>query len=253
MQLSTSISLTGNSAPVPILTYHQIDEAPARGASFRGLYVTAAAFARQMAMLKLQGYQGLSMTALIPYLLGDKIGKVVGITFDDGYLNNLKHALPVLAKHGFSSTCYMVSQRLGQSNVWDLDSGVSPAKLMDVSALRQWIAAGQEVGAHTRHHVRLLKNSDDTNLGEIAGCKAELQDLSGVLVNHFCYPYGEFTLVHRDMVRQAGYASATTTQRSRCLPGDDLYQLPRVPILRTTTLPSFWLKLATTYEDRRRA
>lgn len=253
MQLPTSISLTGNSAPVPILTYHQIDEAPARGASFRGLYVTAAAFARQMSLLKLQGYQGLAMTELMPYLTGDKVGKVVGITFDDGYLNNLKHALPVLAKHGFSSTCYMVSQRVGQSNVWDLDSGVSPAQLMDGLALRQWVAGGQEVGAHTRHHVRLLKNNEDTNLNEIVGCKAELQDLSGVSVNHFCYPYGEYTLAHRDMVREAGYASATTTLRSRCLAGEDIYQLPRVPILRTTTLPSFWLKLATTYEDRRRA
>jgi len=30
-------------------------------------------------------------------------------------------------------------------------------------------------------------------------------------------------------------------------------QLPRVPVLRSTSLPLLWLKLATGYEDRRRA
>jgi hypothetical protein len=31
-----------------------------------------------------------------------------------------------------------------------------------------------------------------------------------------------------------------------------MLQLPRVPIVRSTTLPLFWLKLATGYEERRR-
>jgi ribonuclease G len=32
----------------------------------------------------------------------------------------------------------------------------------------------------------------------------------------------------------------------------DMLQLPRVPVLRSTTLPVFWLKVATAYEDRRK-
>ena len=82
-------NVTLNAKPIPILVYHQIAEAPKKGAPFRGLYVSPTAFARQMALLKLLGYQGLSMTDLQPYLRGEKSGKVVGITFDDGYLNNL--------------------------------------------------------------------------------------------------------------------------------------------------------------------
>jgi hypothetical protein len=54
------------------------------------------------------------------------------------------------------------------------------------------------------------------------------------------------------MARAAGFETVTTTQRSRCLSGEELMQLPRVPVLRSTTLPTFWLKLATDYEDRRR-
>jgi peptidoglycan/xylan/chitin deacetylase (PgdA/CDA1 family) len=51
-------------------------------------------------LLKKLGYKGLNMTELQPYLTGKKQGKVVGITFDDGYKNNLIHALPILKKFG---------------------------------------------------------------------------------------------------------------------------------------------------------
>ncbi|NCX06152.1 MAG: polysaccharide deacetylase family protein, partial [Actinobacteria bacterium] len=78
---------TENSSPIPILMYHQIEVAPAKGAPLRGLVVAPTSFARQMHLLKLLGYQGLSMTDLLPYLRGERVGKVVGITFDDGFLN----------------------------------------------------------------------------------------------------------------------------------------------------------------------
>ena len=116
-------SLTQNRRPIPILVYHQIDEAPPRGSPFRSLYVAPDAFARQMSFLKLFGYTGLSISDLLPYLNGEKEGKVVGITFDDGFQNNVANALPVLMKQGFSSTCYVVSGLLGQTNVWDKQIG----------------------------------------------------------------------------------------------------------------------------------
>lgn len=206
-----------------------------------------------MDFLHLFGYQGLSMSALQPYLNGERQGKVVGITFDDGYLNNLTHALPVLQRHGFSSTCYMVSQQLGKTNVWDREVGIPASALMSADELRLWHSGGQEVGAHTRHHVRLTGMDAAACRQEIGGCKAELEQITGSAVNHFCYPYGEYTSEHVAIVREAGYQTATTTQRSRCLAGEDLLELPRVPIARSTTRLALWLKLATAYEDRRRA
>jgi peptidoglycan/xylan/chitin deacetylase (PgdA/CDA1 family) len=244
---------TQNSHAIPILVYHQIDVAPPKGAAFRSLYVAPKAFARQMRLLKMMGYQGLSMSGLMPYLRGDKQGKVCGITFDDGYLNNLQHALPVLHAQGFSSTCYVVSQRLGQTNDWDEGTGIAPVPLMSAGHLNQWIAGGQEIGAHTRQHVHLPATAVAESFQEIAACKAEMEALIHVSVQHFCYPYGEFEPLHVDMARRAGYLTATTTARARCQSGDDFLQLSRVPVLRSTTLPVFWLKLATAYEDRRTA
>ena len=244
---------SANASPIPILTYHQIDEAPASGAAFRSLYVTPKAFARQMACLRFLGYRGMSMSDLLPYLCGEKTGRVVGITFDDGYLNNLTHALPVLQHNGFTSTCYAVSQQVGQTNSWDAEAGVAQTPLMDAGQLRRWVAGGQEVGAHTRSHARLTQVEESTAMFEIADGKTELEAMIGQPVTQFCYPYGEFSPDHADMVRHAGFTCATTTQRSRCRTAEDLMQLPRVPVLRATTLPLLWLKLATAYEDRRRS
>ncbi|MDP3617389.1 MAG: polysaccharide deacetylase family protein, partial [Rhodoferax sp.] len=168
---------TANSSPIPILTYHQIETSPAKGASFRSLYVSPGAFSRQMALLSRLGYRGLSLSALMPYLSGERSGKVVGISFDDGYLNNLTNALPVLLRHGFSSTCYAVSQQLGKTNAWDRALGVAQTPLMTAAQLRHWLAGGQEVGAHTRHHVRLTQANAATCVDEIAHSKTELEDL----------------------------------------------------------------------------
>lgn len=243
---------TANPSPVPILVYHQIEVAPAKGTPFRSLSVAPVDFERQMAFLSLLGYQGLSMSALLPYLRGERVGKVVGITFDDGYLNNLTNALPVLNRHGFSATCYVVSQQLGKANVWDREAGIPEASLMTAEQLRQWVAGGQEVGAHTRHHVRLPEMDASVCRDEIALCKSELEGLLGVSVDHFCYPYGEYTADHVLMAREAGYKTVTTTQRSRCHAQEDWMQLPRVPVVRSTTRFALWFKVATAYEDRRR-
>lgn len=238
--------------PISILTYHQVAVAPPKGAAYRSLYVPPRDFLRQMTLLKWLGYRGLSMTALQPYLTGERVGKVVGITFDDGYLNNLTHALPVLQRFNFSSTCYAVSQRLGATNIWDEPVGIVQTSLMTGAELTKWVAGGQEVGAHTRNHVHLNAIDMTHAHAEIALCKAELEDACGQPVNHFCYPYGEYAPVHTNMVRAAGYHTATTTQRSRCAPEEDLMALPRVPIVRSTTVFAFVTKILTAYEDRRR-
>lgn len=248
----TGLGRTANRRPIPILVYHQIASAPPKDAPFRSLYVSPEAFSRQMSWLRRLGYMGLSMSQLQPYLSGEQVGKVVGITFDDGYLNNLHNALPALVKNSFSSTCYAVSGLLGQTNLWDAAIGISQTPLMNASELRIWKAAGQEIGSHTREHINLLKADDAASREDIALGKSELEAVLDLPVHHFCYPFGQYDARHVAMARALGFSTATTTQRSRCHPGLDLLQLPRVPVLRSTSLPVFWLKIATGYEDRRK-
>ena len=232
-----------------ILTYHQIELAPPPPAAFRSLYVAPDSFARQMRWLKRLGYRGVSMRDLMPYLRGEKVGKVVGLTFDDGYCNNLHSALPVLQDCGFTATCYVISQLLGKTNVWDLANGVKQADLMSPAQIQLWSQAGMEIGAHTQTHCQLTTLSDAHALREISASKEELADRIGQEVEHFCYPYGLYEARHAAMAQSAGYQSATTTRRGKVQPGADLFQLCRIPVVRSTYMPQFLLKLLTEYEN----
>ena len=235
---------------IPILMYHQIDQPPKRGTALRGLIVAPSSFAWQMRLLRLMGYQGLSMRDLEPYLTGDKQGKVVGITFDDGYQNNLDNALPILLKNGFTATCYAVSSMIGGTNLWDKGK-VAEKPLMTLENWRTWRDAGMDIGSHTRTHADLTAISIEDAHDEIAGSKRELEERIGCEVNHFCYPYGRFKPIHQKMAASTGYISSTTTQRGRVSIGENPYSLKRALITRATHLPLFTTKIISDYEDRR--
>ena len=240
---------------IPILTYHQIAPEPPKGSAFRSLCVSPERFRSQMLWIKRCGFQALSMRELMPYIRGEKKGRVVGVTFDDGYQNNLTHALPILNQLGFTSTVYAVSALFSGSNVWDAHLGVAPSQLMSEDELRLWHRSAQEVGSHTAHHVHLTQCTVEQAQNEIRQSKSTLESVIQAPVEQFCYPYGEFNADVAKMVQAAGYAAATTTLRSRVKvqAGDDLFALPRVPVVRSTMWPQFLLKMLTSYEDRRRA
>src|SRR5689334_2064037 len=115
---------------IAILSYHQVAKPPARGTPVRSLVLPPWRFALQLRLLKLMGWQGLSMRDLEPYLRGEKRGKVFGITLDDGYLNNYQNALPILRRLGFTATAFIVSGQIGGNNAWDLGQGAPEAQLM---------------------------------------------------------------------------------------------------------------------------
>jgi peptidoglycan/xylan/chitin deacetylase (PgdA/CDA1 family) len=204
-----------------------------------------------MLLLKLLGYKGLSMSAAMPYLRGEKNGRVAVITFDDGYLDTLELALPILNNFGFSATCYFVSGRSGATNDWDAAALKVSKPLMNDTQIKTWQAAGMEVGAHTRTHPRLPGCSDAELHTEIAGCKAELEALTGTAVLQFCYPYGDLDARVAEAVRVAGFEAATTTQRGRARNGDDLMRLKRILVSGSNMLHLFLIKLLTGYEDKR--
>ena len=237
---------------IPILTYHHTEQAPPKGFAMRSLWVTPSSFSTQMRWLSRLGYRGLSMSELVPYLRGEKKGKVVGITLDDGYQSNVSHALPILKQYGFSATCYVVSGRLGQHNEWDAALGMAKAALMGVEEMRAWVDAGMEVGSHTCSHADLSQLSLAEARHELLQSKSDLENLLQKPVTQFCYPYGHFSPEHEVLVSQAGYEAATTTHRGRACATDRMTALPRVPVVRSTYAVQFLLKVLTHYEDRKR-
>ncbi len=219
--------------PIPILMYHQIAASAHRGSPFRNLTVHPKDFHRQMNWLKRMGFKGLSMRDLKPYLRGEKFGKAVGITFDDGFSNVHANALPVLQELNFTATNYFVSRQIGGSNEWDAIIGVPYSACMDKAQMLEWAALGHEIGAHTLDHVHLTAVPTAIAWHQITDVRRELEDMLGHVVDAFCYPYGDVSGDIRNMVAEAGYTSATTTHRGRVRPQDDALLLPRKFVRRT--------------------
>jgi peptidoglycan/xylan/chitin deacetylase (PgdA/CDA1 family) len=121
---------------------------------------------------------------------------------------------------------------------------------MDAGHIQAWTQAGLEIGAHTRHHVNLVDGEDAAMQDEIQHSRLDLEDVLGQKVDQFCYPFGIHDQRHVEMVAQAGYIAATTTERGQVLNGADLLTLRRIPIVRSTYWPQFLLKVLTSYENK---
>ncbi len=235
---------------IPILMYHSVEKMP-KSTVMRSLHVPPNKFNFQMWILKKLGYQGLSIKELKPYLDGEKVGKVVGITFDDGYQNILLNAAPILKKYNFSATSYIVSENVGSSNTWDMDKGITQRPLMTENEIISWLNLGMDIGGHSKTHPDLTNISTLKAQKEISDCKKELEKKYKVIVTDFCYPFGKFNELISNMAEDSGYLSATTMQRGRANLMSNRFSLPRIPINYRTLPHLFIIKILTHYEDRR--
>jgi len=190
------------------------------------------------------------MTEAMPYLTGERVGRIAVITLDDGCLDNFLYAAPILKKHGCTATCYAVSQHMGSFNQWDAARLNVKKPLMSRDQLREWASMGLEVGAHTQTHARLTQTGDYRLNEEIDGCKSDLEAVLGTPVTQFSYPHGNWDSRAAHAVRSAGFRAAVTTRRGRSRPGDELFCLPRVKVRGCDFPLLFALKILTRYEDR---
>jgi peptidoglycan/xylan/chitin deacetylase (PgdA/CDA1 family) len=86
---------------------------------------------------------------------------------------------------------------------------------------------------------------------EIFQCKNELEEMFQVKIKDFCYPFGKFNKTHIDMIKEAGYETATTMIRGRATTTSHNLILPRIPITNRTLPHLFLAKILTNYEDKR--
>ena len=213
-----------------------------------GLRVHPAMFNKQLKWFSDNNWTFIKMSQLENY---KSIEKVVAITFDDGYQNNLINAAPILKKYNFSATCYLVSQRIGTSNTWDLDKGITQRPLMTQSEIQEWLNLGLDIGAHTQTHPLLEELSEQKSQEEVFNCKADLEQMFKVSIKDFCYPFGRFNEPLVNMIKEAGYITATTMSRGRATPQSNKLTLPRMPITHHTLPHLFLAKILTKYEDKR--
>ena len=76
------------------------------------LFLNISEFEKQLIYFKIKINLFFSMKLKI-------IKKQFIITFDDGYKDLIENSLPLLKKYNFKATCYIVSNFIGKTNIWD--------------------------------------------------------------------------------------------------------------------------------------
>jgi len=233
-----------------ILMYHMIRE-PISGAKFNSLRVSAAMFEKQIRYLHDNDWHFFTLSELMAakHKLPEKS---IAITFDDGYEDNLTNALPILKKYQAKATIYLVVDR--HNREWSSkrkkknksDELVQEPKLQH-GQVRELIESDLiEIGSHTLTHDNLPTLSTAQKQQEIIESRRQLQQMFGIDCNAFCYPFGLYDATDLQLVKQAGYSSATTVEKGiDDLATADPYRLKRITISGKDNFLAFKLKLKT--------
>jgi peptidoglycan/xylan/chitin deacetylase (PgdA/CDA1 family) len=223
--------------------YHQVghfDEPRAHRAS----YCHVDRFRAQMAFLKIAGYRVIGIGEALEGLYGGGPlpRRSVVLSFDDGYRNFYEHAYPILRDHGYPALLFAVSGRIGATSDW-LD-GSRAAALMGAPQLREIRAGGVAIGAHSVTHPRLSRLAPAAAAAEVGGSKAALEDLLGMPVETFAYPYGDYNEMVRDCVAAASFRAAFTCSRGPANSAPHPLEIPRKAVSWGDSLLGLWWKLA---------
>jgi peptidoglycan/xylan/chitin deacetylase (PgdA/CDA1 family) len=218
---------------VPILTYHHIGHSQRR-TRLQWLFFSPEGFRRMMNLLIHDGFQTVSIDN---GLRGQQSGaRRFVITFDDGYESVLKYAADFLRERNFVAIQFLVANLLGRTNEWDSGQQFAIEPLMGRTQVMEWLSMGHEIGAHTLTHPRLSQIPLSRAREEIHSSKKKLEDLFGVPVRHFAYPYGDRNPEVAAIAKEAGFCTACTTDPGFVQAGDDPFQLRRLMARERTIL-----------------
>jgi peptidoglycan/xylan/chitin deacetylase (PgdA/CDA1 family) len=209
---------------LPVLTYHKLGPRPAR-VRLKGMYLSRRLFERQMTELQENGFESVSLSAAAAGSASSP-NRVV-ITFDDGFQNVVVHGVDVLARCGYRAIQFLLPDLLGKENTWEQSEGEAADRLMDEAAVRDWLAAGHEIGSHTSTHPWLTRLPPAQAREEIFASRKKLEDRFQLSIRHFCYPYGDWNEAVRELVAEAGYETACTTDHGINVRGDNPHVLKR--------------------------
>lgn len=203
-------------------------------------------FAAQIALLHRFGYHGVTFSDAASHTAS---GKRVAVTFDDAFHSVLDRAFPILQRHGWPATVFVVTDygdgsrpiawpRLDQ---WLGTSHESELRALDWRELKRLQLAGWEVGSHTCSHPHLTELTREALHRELADSRQACEEHLGSC-DSLAYPYGD---VNPDVVavaRESGYRAAAALP-GRLHPVRTL-EWPRVGVYNIDHLLRFVAKAA---------
>jgi peptidoglycan/xylan/chitin deacetylase (PgdA/CDA1 family) len=157
---------------------------------------------------------------------GSLPAKPVVLTFDDGYPEDWSVVLPLL-----------------RARQWVANLNLQVGNLVP-KRVRELIAGGWEIDAHTFSHPDLTKVSRSQLRREIAGSRRWIQNVFKQPADFFCYPYGRYDDAVIAEVRHAGYLGAETEVSGYASPADGMLTLDRLEMVRGEGVAGLAAKLS---------
>jgi peptidoglycan/xylan/chitin deacetylase (PgdA/CDA1 family) len=189
-----------------VLAYHAIGECP-RAEDRHNLFVTTEDFARQMSFLARR-------RRVVP--LSDIVdGRVargrpaVAITFDDGYVNVLREAGPILAEHGFPATIFVPTDWQGKVNGW-IEPSSCDLLIMEDDELRACEDMGLAIESHGHAHIDMASSPPEEIELDIRTSLDRLEATLGRRPRFLAYPYGRISDLTPQIAERTGLAAAFT-------------------------------------------
>ncbi|MDM8548194.1 polysaccharide deacetylase family protein [Candidatus Venteria ishoeyi] len=161
-----------------------------------------ALFKQQMLMLK-----KLATPVFADAVLPDDGQLYVAVTFDDGFVSLIDHALPILRELEIPCVLFIPSGCLGQTPPWLQDSShptaqlpiMTPQQLQSLD--RQWV----RIASHSVSHADLSALDETALSTELQQSREDLQQLLNTPINLLAFPYGRFNHLVLEIARKVGY------------------------------------------------
>lgn len=223
-----------------VLMFHHVG--PARAAVEPSLTVAPGRFCRFLDLLVRARYTTLDSGDVAAWLHGNgTIGpRCVHVTFDDGYADLGRYALPEVVARGLKATVFVSTGMLGGTNAWD--GATEP--IMSGDDVGTWAEQGVDFGAHGRTHADLTTLSPDRRRSEIRDSRLELEAILGRPPAAFAYPYGGHDAETRRMVADE-FPIAFGVEEGLNTRSTDRMRLRRTMVQPADAAADLWLRART--------
>jgi peptidoglycan/xylan/chitin deacetylase (PgdA/CDA1 family) len=170
-------------------------------------------FAKQMKFLRDKGYETITTSQLTDFLY-DKIDipdKAVMLTFDDGYLDNIVYAYPILKEYGFTAAVFAitseVTEKSGTVKAYPLQY-LSKADMKNTSDVFEFGSHTDNMHYEERGTPRALRASK----AEIRADLKKSFEYPLTFKNGIAYPYGRYNDTVVSALKAEGAQFAFTTK-----------------------------------------
>lgn len=214
---------------IPVFCYHDMSASPT------GRFEVATEdFRQHLQLLHDEGFESVTASQLAGYYEGkvELPQKAVALTFDDGPRSILTESKPLMDKHGFVGTAFLITESVG---------GKGQLTWEDVAALEE---AGWGVGSHTVSHVDPTKVSAEELAEEFTASRAAIEEHIPSEVVALAYPYGNYDEQVMRQAQEAGYRVAFSIDRGPADNTDDPMRLPREMVVKGNSMKTFkrWVR-----------